>query len=634
MVILNEKEVFIINRVEEFDLILKNKSITIVYQPIISLQNGDILGYEALMRGPEDSFIRSPLELIEVAKENNRIFELEMLSREKAISGAKELNKNMQLFINIEPDILKDIHYKMGHTKALLEQNGLSENNIVLEITERTAIADYGKYIDLIDNYKKQGYKIAIDDVGSGYSGLARINNTKPEYIKIDMDLIRGIDKDSFKQSLLTALVKFASMTGMRTIAEGIETKEELETIIRLGVHYGQGYFIARPNAKIIKKMDDIKDLILDTVYKRDKLTAYDIYTCKIGAIAETGHSKHSYDLCYMIKEYMYKKQCEGVAIVNEYKEPIGLIMKTDLDAKMATQYGYSIYAKRQVLLLMDHYPIIVDYNIPIKRVSEIVTLREVDKVYDNIIVTQNGEYYGIVSVRNLLQQITNIETNYARHLNPLTLLPGNKIINSIISKNISLNKKVAICYLDLDNFKVYNDTYGFENGDKIIKMTARIIEKHVQNYFPFDSFIGHIGGDDFVFIIQNNLDNLNEALIRILDEFDQSIKQFFSQDDLIKGKIYAYDRNKSLKEFDITSASIGVYSGGLQGFQCVEKFGEYIGGIKKKAKETTGNCYVIYDENNRMVNHYCSNKIDVIEEREQIELQVVRGVKDLQATQ
>ncbi|PKM49623.1 MAG: histidine kinase [Firmicutes bacterium HGW-Firmicutes-7] len=600
----------VIDRDEEFNQILKNQSIKTVYQPIVSLQNGDILGYEALMRGPDDSFIRSPLELIEVAKENNRIFELEMLSREKAIIGAKEMNKNMMLFLNIEPDIIKDVHYRMGYTKELLEMNGLSENNIVLEITERTAITDYEKYIDIIDNYKRQGYKIAIDDVGSGYSGLSRINNTKPEYIKIDMDLIRGINKDSFKQSLLSAMVKFASMTGMRSIAEGIETKEELETIIHLGVHYGQGYFIGRPNAKIIKKLDDIKDYILNTVYKRDKLSAYDIYTCKIGAIAETVKSKHAYDQCYTVKEYLYKKQCEGVAIVNEYSEPIGLMMKTDLDSKMSTQYGYSIYAKRQVLLLMDHYPIIVDYNTPIKRVSEIVTLRDVDKVYDNIVVTQNGKYYGIVSVRNLLQQITNIETNYARHLNPLTLLPGNKIINSVIAKNISINKKVAICYLDLDHFKIYNDTYGFDNGDKIIKMTARIIEKHVHNYFPFDSFIGHIGGDDFVFMMQDNLAFLNEALYDILDEFDHTVKQFFSQEDLIKGNICTYDECKNLKEFSITSASIGVYTGGLQEFQCVEKFGEYIGGIKKKAKELNGSSYVIYDENNQIINQYYNHQV------------------------
>lgn len=600
----------VIDRLEIFEELLAYKKITVYYQPIVSLHNGDILGYESLMRGPEDSVLRSPIALIDIAKENNRIFELEMLSREKAILGAKDINPNMYLFLNIEPNILKDCHYKMGYTKELLELSGLNENNIVFEITERTAITDYLQYIELLDNYKKQGYKIAIDDVGSGYSGLSRINDTKPEFIKIDMDLIRNINKDSFKQSLTTAMVKFATMTGMKTIAEGIETKEELETVIRLGVHYGQGYYIARPQPNLIKDINHIKDQILNTVYKRDKLSVYDINTCKIGAIAETSHTMHSYDLCNSAKEHMYKKNREGMAIVNEFNEPIGLLMKNDLDSKMSTQYGYSIYSKRSVFLIMDHYPVIVDYNTPIKRVSEIVTLRDGDKVYDNIIVTQNGKYYGIVSVRNLLQQITNIETNYARHLNPLTLLPGNKIINSIIAKNVSLNKKMAICYLDLDHFKIYNDTYGFEMGDKVIKLTAKIIEKYIQNYFPLESFIGHIGGDDFVFMVQENFEVLENTLIQILDEFDNTIKSLYSQQELTSNRLFENGPKINFKSFSITSVSIGVFIGGLQSFSSVEKFSEYIVGIKKAAKEIAGSSYVIYNENNQMTAQYPNNNI------------------------
>jgi len=592
--------VIVIDRLAAFEDVLDNKRITICYQPIVSLHNGDILGFEALMRGPEDSFLRSPVTLIDIAKENNRIFELEMISREKAILGAKEINPNMYLFINIEPNIIKDSHYKMGYTKELLELSGLCEYNIVFEITERTAITDYLQYIELLDNYKKQGYKIAIDDVGSGYSGLSRINDTKPEFIKIDMDLIRNINKDSFKQSLLTAMVKFATMTGMRTIAEGIETKEELETIIRLGVHYGQGYFIAHPQPQIVKDLKTIRNYILNTVYNRDKLSAYDINTCKIGAIAETTQTIHSYDLCCMAQEHLNKKKREGIAVVNEFNEPIGIVMKNDLDAKMATQYGYSIYSKRSVFLVMDQYPIVVDYHTPIKRVSEIVTLRDGNKVYDNIIVTQNNKYYGIVSVRNLLQQITNIETNYARHLNPLTLLPGNKIINSMIAKNISLNKKMAICYLDLDYFKAYNDTYGFEMGDKVIKMTAKLVEKYVQQYFPLDSFIGHIGGDDFVFMIQDNFDMLQMVLDKILIEFDSSIRSYYQQD----------LRKKEINKPSLTSVSIGIFIGGLQSFCSVDKFGEYIVGIKKAAKQFKGSSYVIFDEHNQVIAQNPKKKI------------------------
>lgn len=597
MYLKRKKVVIMINPVEELEEILSDKKIYMVYQPIISLQTGNIFGYEALMRGPEDSMYRSPLELIQVAKQAGKLFDLEMMAREKAIIGATNMISNRVLLINIEPDVIREAQFRIGHTRELLKRCGLNERNVIFEITERTAITNYDRYIELIEHYKTQGYRIAIDDVGSGYSGLSRIHHTKPDYIKIDMDLVRGINKDSFKQSLLVAMVKFATMTGMKTIAEGIETPEELDTVIRLGVHYGQGYFICRPMQMIVNQLNEVKDFILDSIYKRDKLSEYDIVTCKIGTVAETVPSKKATDFCYRLKEILNGAQYEGVAIVNNNDEPIGLVMKTNLDAKMSTQYGYSIYAKRPVNLIMDYQPIIVDYDTSIKRVSEIVTLRESDKVYDNIIVTKDDKYYGMVSIKNLLQQITSIETNYARHLNPLTLLPGNKIINSIIAKTLSLNKTAAVCYIDLDNFKVYNDTYGFENGDKIIKLTAKIIEKYVHLGFPIDSFIGHIGGDDFVFIAYNQFESLEETLYKILTDFSNCIREYFNESDLEKGKIIAFDRNNVQKEFDLTSLSIGAYVGSTTKFASVEKFGEYISIIKKKAKNLSGNSYIICNE-------------------------------------
>lgn len=590
-------------RSSEFNNILNKKDIKIVYQPIVSLQNGDIYGYEALMRGPEDSSLRSPLELLEIAKKENKLFELEMLSREQAILGAKKMKKNKFLFINVEPDVVNDAHYKMGNTKEILDNCELSEKNIILEVTERTAIEDYSKYIRVIENYRIQGYKVAIDDVGSGYSGLTRINLIKPDLIKIDMDLVRNINKDSFKQSLIVAMVKFATNTGVKTIAEGIETKEELEALIKLGVNYGQGYYIARPDKETIDKLKNIKKEILDIIYTKEKINQYDIFTSKIGSIAEMIETVNPDTLCCELQYFLAKKEYEGICVVNDNNIPIGLVMQNELTSNMATQYGYSIYSKRSVSLLMDQLPTIVEYNTSLKRVSEIVTLRNERKVYDNIIVVKDGLYYGMVSIRKLLQHVTNIETNYAKHLNPLTMLPGNNIINNMITRYMDIDKKVAIGYVDLDNFKVYNDIYGFEKGDKVIKVTAKIIEKCINKYSPMDSFIGHIGGDDFVFIVPDNLEEISNICCDIINEFENVIKTYFSTDDILRGKIKGYDRDGLLKEHDLTSVSIGVYIGEINTFYNIEKFGEYMSYIKKMAKSCKGNSYLLYNEQGQTIN-------------------------------
>ncbi|HAS73772.1 MAG TPA: histidine kinase, partial [Clostridiales bacterium UBA8960] len=233
-----------------FDEIIKEEKITTLYQPIVNLKLGDVIGYEALSRGPEMTTLYSPLALIEAAHDSQRIWELEMLFRKKALERVFELEDDKLLFLNVDPDVIKAPEYKSGLTKEYLESLNFDETSIVFEITERTAINDYKAFHDVLDNYRNQGYLIAIDDVGAGYSGLKTINEVRPNFIKIDMDLVRNIDKDAFKQALLKAFVDTSMTTNIKIIAEGIETKEELKTLILLGVHAGQGYYLKKPSKK------------------------------------------------------------------------------------------------------------------------------------------------------------------------------------------------------------------------------------------------------------------------------------------------------------------------------------------------------------------------------------------------
>jgi len=251
------------NDIYELKRILKNEEITTVFQPIISLQNGSIIGYEALSRGPKNSFLQYPDKLFAVAEKNNILWDLEYLCRKKAIEKACLMEINKFLFINVDPLIIKDEKFKKGFTKEFLHQYNISPESIIFEITERTAIEDYTSFKAALNNYVDQGYKIAIDDTGAGYSGLKMLSQVKPHYIKIDMDLIRDIDKDTFKQALIKCFVTLSEVTNMKLIAEGIETLEELITLINMGVYAGQGYFIQRPTENALEITQDIKALII-----------------------------------------------------------------------------------------------------------------------------------------------------------------------------------------------------------------------------------------------------------------------------------------------------------------------------------------------------------------------------------
>ena len=227
--------------------ILKGKFITPVYQPIVSLSDGQIFGYEALSRIPGNSPEIRIESLFRLADKMKKSWELETLCRKKALKNAKNMDARKKLFLNVNPNIIHDVEFRNGFTKSRLEKYGLNFDNIVFEITERSAIINPETFFYMIKHYKRQNYGIAIDDVGSGYSGLNTINEIRPNIIKLDMNLTRNIDKDEIKQHLCRAMVDFGKNSGIKLIVEGIETKEELQTLINLNVEFGQGYFLGIP---------------------------------------------------------------------------------------------------------------------------------------------------------------------------------------------------------------------------------------------------------------------------------------------------------------------------------------------------------------------------------------------------
>lgn len=198
---------------EDFFDIVDNKKITPVFQPIISLTDGRIIGYEALSR-------------------------------------------------IVNPMVIHDKAFRSGFTSEYLKQYGLELKNIVFEITEKSAVDDIRGFKDTISHYKSQGYHIAVDDAGSCYSGLNLICDIVPHYLKLDIQLIRDIHKDAIKYAMVKSMVEFANLVNIQLVAEGIECEEELITLLKLGVHNGQGYFIRKPDAELKSVEKDAFEII------------------------------------------------------------------------------------------------------------------------------------------------------------------------------------------------------------------------------------------------------------------------------------------------------------------------------------------------------------------------------------
>ncbi|WP_159881573.1 bifunctional diguanylate cyclase/phosphodiesterase [Paenibacillus puerhi] len=535
---------------EELEHIIQQQSIRSVYQPIVSLRDGEIAGYEALTRGPEDSRFRSPLPMFSIAEQEGLLYPLDRLARAKAIEGVRLNHEKQLLFINVSAEILNDPLFAPGKTLELLTARGLRPSNVVFEITERSSIEDFASAKRVLDHYRQQGYRIAIDDAGAGYSSLQAIAELGPDYIKADKSLIAGMHRSKSKEYILETLVTFADKLGIYLIAEGIESPDELMKLTRMGVHYGQGYLLGRPSAE--KPIDIPQDIRRQIVEHRSMLD-WTGHILTIGELAAPSPTFEAGTPISLVANYFKSRvEAQGAVVVKEGR-PVGLIMRERLFQQLAGQYGYSLFWNRPIDQLMDDDPLIVDEGKPVELVSKLATSRDSGHLYDLVIITSNGQMHGMASVRTILECITNAKMENAKVANPLTGLPGNLQINREIKRRLASEGRFSVIYADLDFFKWYNDRYGFHKGDQLIQFTADCIQYSIQMMgSPYD-FVGHIGGDDFIAITAcPDSERLCQEMIR---RFDAGVSAFYE----VESWTYVEDRHGNKVDSDGVTLSLSL---------------------------------------------------------------------------
>jgi diguanylate cyclase (GGDEF)-like protein len=510
----------------EFKNILDHKDLNFVFQPIVSLNTGRTLGWEGLTRGPVNSYFQSPMVLFPFAEEAGQLFQLEKTCREGILEEVNFTSEEPEslLFININPHTINDPEFVKGETKKILHEKNLSPRNIVFEITERSSIQDFSGFKRTLEHYRNQGYLIAVDDAGSGYSSLQSIAEINPDFIKIDMSLVSGISNNPVKKALLETFVTFSHKINSEIIAEGIETAEELKTLVSLGVHYGQGYFLAKPNNPMPQPARNALEIISRQGKKIQDFSSYR-NTHSLGDIVQLTPAISPNNTVGEVRDiFENEDSINGLVITND-NEPVGLIMRQDLYYHLSSKYGTALYSEKLISTIMDKRQLILDSKTPLALASQVAMSRNERKLYDYITVTDENFYVGTVSIQKLLDKITSIEMNMAKWANPLSGLPGNRYIEEELSLRIAKDDNFSVVYVDLDKFKKYNDYYGFEHGDKVLLFTAKLISKMVKKFGAPDDFVGHIGGDDFIFI--THPDNSEKISKGIIKRFDRLISSF-----------------------------------------------------------------------------------------------------------
>ncbi len=217
------------------DSILAHGDLHCLFQPILSLSERRLVGYEALTRGPSNSPLHSPLALFAVARQCGRLSELELLCRQRAFSRFRDIQGDAMLFLNVSPESLLEAGHPPGRTLQLLQQLGISPNRVVIELTEQTPIDDFDLLDTALHHYRAMGFSIALDDLGAGYSSLRLWSELRPDYVKIDRHFVDGIHLDTVKREFVGSILKMARASRAQVIAEGIELPRNWRCLARWG---------------------------------------------------------------------------------------------------------------------------------------------------------------------------------------------------------------------------------------------------------------------------------------------------------------------------------------------------------------------------------------------------------------
>ncbi|OUR70564.1 GGDEF domain-containing protein [Arcobacter sp. 31_11_sub10_T18] len=554
------------------------------FQPIVNTITGKTYGVEALLRNvSEAGGFYSIINCFDEAFNQGILYEFDLRLRQKAIEKYSSLDTNsIQLFFNIDNRLLYMPDYSCGNTQQILEKYKLDKTCLCFELSERGTLQDHNAIISMVNKYKQDGYDIAIDDFGTGVSGLQLLYHSQAKFIKLDRFFIQDIESDSKKRLFCASIINIAHLMGIQTIAEGVESEIEYYTCKDIGVDFIQGFVVQKPKIDISR----IKNIYthIAKLYKTDKRKEVDnlIDEDYISYVNPILHNATLHDLFLYFKE---NPSNSFVPVVNESNHLTGIIYEDDIKKISYSQYGIALSKN---LSNRDKFS---SYVKPILSVEVSWGIDKSLEVYNSsknspkgIFLTRENCYYGFINVNNLLSLSYKRNIEIARDQNPLTKLPGNQQINDYINSSFK-NKsehQTHIVYLDFNDFKPFNDYYGFRQGDRAIIMFSELLKKNISS----KHFIAHVGGDDFFLGFKDSSFNEIYLLVKNLCQtFHQNAKNFYSPEDRENGYISSTDRFGTPRQFKLLSVSSAIIE--ISNLSNKSNLDHVLGQIKKASKKT-----------------------------------------------
>ncbi|MFO0493364.1 MAG: EAL domain-containing protein [bacterium] len=495
--------------------LVETRAVSSVFQPIVSCETGEITGFEALARPVPTSGIADPRLLFDIADHYNMMWPLEEVTRRCAFRAAEDFPNGVLLFTNTTPIVFCDERYVDSLTSLVRSLPGLTPSRIVLEITERGGGDDLDRITEQVGRLKALGFQIAIDDVGAGTSGLNRIMMLRPHWLKLDRELVSQIDSNRFKLNLIRFMVHFARLSGVSVIAEGIERREELETLIDLGVKHVQGFLVGRP-LDGYKTIDPALSQLMRSRWAQ----------CQAARMTDPRR----------VPIVKLADAAEAVQLGAPLHELALLMLQNPSLPGVAVQDGTRLvgWASRAAILtgagrnqpnLSAGYVCSSDLGSlpPTAAVSEAIEMiaqREDGTLAEPVIVSEHDRVVGIVPLKKLLAASVS-ETRLSSGV--IAGLPG-KVEGEKRLRAMVATRAAALdaAFIDVRGFSDFNGSCGYESGDKLIDDLSALLRTHLAGNDDQLSFLAHMGDDRFMAI--GPAGQLGDALARVVENFERQV--------------------------------------------------------------------------------------------------------------
>ena len=562
--------------------VLEDRALNTVFQPIFDFREGRIVGYEALVRGPEGSSLQSPYELFSAAQAAGLALELNIVCVQQILRAFARAALEGSLFINISPQLIVQRGFEQERAGRFMRQLGLEPARVVIELTEDYPTVDFRLVHESLMLYRAMGFRVAIDDLGEGFASLRLWSELRPEFVKADKHFVSGIALDPVKLQFLRAIQHIADNSGSQVIAEGIESADDFRVAKDIGIACGQGWFIGRPAERPNTRLTGEAQLAFADarvpVVPAPRLragtepSAHDFIRA-VQPVA-TGES-----IAALLERFAAMPSLTAIPVI-EADAIAGVVSRVQLEL-IAASPDPGRLASRACVEVADIAPIRVEANLDLGALTALLVESDARRLADGFVIVARGRYLGMGTSADVMRALQTSRVLAARYTNPLTLLPGQVPINEHLERLLAGKVAFTAWFAELDQMRGLNDCAGFEKGDALIHSAARLLEGLCE---PGVDFVGHVSGSRFVVLMQS--EDWSARAERVATQFPAVVQAHVPGEVRERGYFTARDREGREKVRPLPRLAIGILPV-LPGV--FESRHEVVSSAKQAARHATG---------------------------------------------